>query len=777
MGYVGQRIRRVHDGRLLRGQGEYIADIRRPGMLHAAFVRSPYAHARIHAIDTSLCQRIPGVVGVFNVDQREFGPLPLLFPYPTLDAVTQTPFGHEVHHAGEPVAMVVADTRYHAEDGAVAIEVQYEPLTAVADMKQALDPMAPPVHCGRTTNQAATIFQKVGDAHAAMAQAPLVVEMEITMGRVSCAPMETRGLLAEWQTYQGSDTLHVYAATQTPHMMQRIYAQLFDLPEQYIRVQAPDVGGAFGAKEPFYVEDFLIAWAARQLGRPVVWIEDRAEHLLTAVHEREQHHTAAMGLTRDGQILAVTDRFLANAGAYVPWGVIVPVITSTLIPGPYKVPNYTCEGTVVYTNTTPLAPYRGAGRPQAALVINRLLDRAAAVLGLDSITIRQRNVIQPDEFPYKTGMLSREGTPMVLDSGNYPELLSTLERSGDYRGWRARQHNAQSTRYPIGIGIAVGIENTGMGPHEGATVTIGQNGQVIVATGAASQGQGHETTLAQIAADVFDICLDQVHIVEGDTAGITYGTGTFASRTAVVAGSAVRIASEAVHRKLLALAAHLLEADEKDLVATQGQVMVRGDPSRSLAFSHLAEVASGPFPGSSFTLPIEPGFSETKFFSPPGATYSAGAHMAVVQVDRETGQIRVIAYAAVHDSGTLLNPQIVDGQLQGGIVAGLGTALLEEVRFDDQGQLLTGTLMDYLLPTAVDVPDIALTHRSTPSPLNPLGVKGVGESGAIAAPAAIVAAIEDAIQLAPSKAETLPVRPMAVQRRIKTQVTRSIEKL
>lgn len=766
MGYIGQSVRRIGDGRLLRGQGRYIADISHPGMVYAAFVRSPYGHARIKAIDTGRAAKVPGVVAVYGADRLEFPALPLLFPYPTLDPVTQIPFGKEIHHAGEPVAMVVADTRYQAEDGAAAVQVEYERLAAVTDMKRALEKGAPAVHSIRTDNRAAVIVQKVGDAEAALRDAPVVIEVQIGMGRVSCSPIETRGLIARWGTSQGQKTLDVEAATQTPHMMQRLYAELLGISERQIRVRAPDVGGAFGAKEPFYVEDFLVAWAARQVGRPVAWIEDRAEHLLTAVHEREQFHTAKMGLTREGRIVAVADEFVANTGAYVPWGVIVPVITSTLIPGPYNVPHYVCRGTVVYTNTTPLAPYRGAGRPQAALVINRLLDRAAEVLNLDPVTIRERNFIRPEEFPYKTGLRSREGTPMVLDSGDYPGLLDLLVRSGDYDGWRQKKSESRATGRSIGIGIAVGIENTGMGPHEGARVTVENDGHITVATGAASQGQGHETTLAQVAAEVLGVDVGKVHVSEGDSRGITYGTGTFASRTAVVAGSAVKIAAEQVREKLLKAAAHLLEVAKEDLELREGAVSVRGVPSRSLSFAHLALAASGPFPGSSFTLPIEPGLSVTSFYTPSGATYAAGAHMAVVEVDRETGKITVLAYCAVHDSGTLLNPRIVTGQLHGGIVAGLGTALWEDLEFDEDGQLLTGTLMDYLLPQAGDIPELQVAHQSTPSPLNPLGAKGVGESGAIAAPSALLAAIEDALREDGVVFDRIPVRPGDVRRKI-----------
>ncbi len=762
MNYVGQDVRRVNDGRLLRGHGQYIADIHRPGMAYVAFVRSPHAHARIKAVDVKQGEKVLGVLGIYSADSALFPTLPLLFPYSTLDAVTQTPFGREVHHVGEPVAMVVADSRYHAEDGAAAIHVEYEILPSVAEMTQAMQEGAPRVHAYRPRNQAAVIVQNVGDALEAMKQSPVVVSCDIKMGRVSCAPIETRGLMAEWNETGNEAELHVYAATQTPHMMQRIYAELFKINERQIRVQAPDVGGAFGAKEPFYVEDFLVAWAARQMGRPTVWIEDRLEHLLTSVHEREQLHHAKMGLTHDGRILAVADEFLANTGAYVPWGVIVPVITSTLIPGPYKVPNYSCRGTVVYTNTTPLAPYRGAGRPQAAMVINRLLDRAAAVLDLDSALIREQNLIQPSEFPYATGLISREGTPMVLDSGDYPALLKTLKEAGDYVHWQQRKGEESTSARAIGVGLAVGIENTGMGPHEGATVTVGADGHITVITGAASQGQGHETTLAQIAADVLAAPLDSVHVTEGDSQKIAYGTGTFASRTAVVAGSAVKMASDELRGKMLELAAYLLKSSQP-LEMTEGTIRVAGDPTRFISFGDLAFAASGPFPGSSYTLPTTPGMSATAYFTPAGATYAAGAHMVVVAVDRVTGKVEILSYTAVHDAGTLINPKIVTGQIQGGISGGIGTALLEEIRFDDKGQLLTGSFMDYLLPTTLDVPDMTIRHLSTPSPLNPLGAKGVGESGAIPSPSAIAAAVEDALKTDRVHINNIPIQPMTVR--------------
>lgn len=754
---VGQPIKRLVDPRLLRGHGRYVADIHRPGMLHAAFVRSVHAHAEIIGVDISRARRLAGVVAIWTPNEVAFSPLPLLFAHPKLDPVTQTPLGHVVHHVGEPIAVVVANSRYQAEDAIAAITVEYRVLSGVAFLREALAKDAPRVHSDRPHNLAGEFEQRVGDAQTALKEAPVVVHDHFEVGRISCMPMETRGLIAEWD--QGLDKrLTVWAATQTPHMMRHIYSQYFVLEEADIRVVAPDVGGAFGAKEPFYVEDLVVAWAARELSRPLVWIEDRMEHLSSAVHEREQIHESAMGLTRDGRILAVYDQFLAGTGAYVPWGIIVPIITSTLIPGVFQVPHYLCQAKVAYTNTTPLAPYRGAGRPQAAMVINRLLDAAALKLGLDPVEIRRRNFIPTDGFPYETGLVSREGSPMVIDSGDYPGLWQTLVQEGQYADWRQRQKMLDEDDRTIGIGVAMALENTGMGPFEGAVVGVKEDGTVTVATGAASQGQGHETSLAQIVADVLGVQIESVRVHEGDTGQVPMGTGTFASRTAAIAGSAAHGASLLVKQKILAMAGQLLEASTDDLDLKDGCVTVKGVPEKSLALGDLAFMAKGPFPGSTFTWPIEPGLSATHYFVPPGAVYSASAHLVVVEVYKHTGQIKILHYVSVHDCGREINPLIVKGQIVGGVVAGIGTALYEEVLYDHEGQLLTNSLMDYLIPGAVEMPDVISLSHGTPTPLNPLGVKGVGESGAIPAPQAVSAAVQDAIRGWGITVSRVPVR-------------------
>ncbi len=753
---------RREDPRLLTGRGRYIADIHLPGQLTAAFVRSPHAHARVLGVERARALRVPGVAAVFGPGDVDLPPLPLLFPHPRLRAVMPVALGREVHHAGEPVAMVVGRDRYSAEDGARALEVAYEPLPSVAGADRSLAEGAPPVHSASATNLAAHIRQSVGDADAAIAQAPVVVRAEVAIGRVSCVPIETRGLLCDWRADAagGGRRLDVYAAHQALHMLRQVLVDMLGLEARQVRVRAPDVGGAFGAKEPVYVEDLLVALAAMRLGRPVGWIEDRIEHMMSAVHERAQRHRAAMGLTSDGQILAVADDFIADSGAYVPWGIIVPIITSTLVPGPYRVPAYRCDGRIAYTNTTPLAPYRGAGRPQAAVVMNRLLDRASEALGLDPLELRRRNLIPPDAFPYPTGLTSREGTPMVLDSGDYPALLERLASVGRYGEWRERQEAARADGRAIGIGIALGIENTGMGPHEQAVVQVETDGSVVVRTGAASQGQSHETVLAKLCADTLGVDPACVRLVEADTDAVPYGTGTFASRTAMIAGSAIHAAAAKVREKALGVAAHLLEAAPQDLEVADGRVQVRGVPARSVSLGDLAREASGPRPGSTFTLPGEPGLMASAFFTPRGAAYTASGQCAVVEVDRETGDVRLVDYAAVHDCGTVLDPVVVRGQVVGGVVAGIGTALFEEMVYDEAGQPLTATFMDYLLPGAAEMPDIRTDHLVTPSPLNPLGAKGIGESGAIAAPGAILAAVADAVRpWARHAPDAVPVRP------------------
>jgi carbon-monoxide dehydrogenase large subunit len=768
MKYIGQPFKRKIDPRLIKGGGRYIADIRMPGALHAAFLRSPYAHARIHAIRLEKARAMPGVAAVFGPEEAKALPrLPFLFKHPNLVPVTQKPLDEVVHHVGEPVAMVVAASRYLAEDALELIQVDYEQLPAVAHMMDAIRSDAPLAHESLTSNIAAHFVQRVGDAEAAMREAPVVVRHHFNIGRVSCLPIETRGLLAHWRETGSEPVLEVYATTQSQHEMRKIYADSLGISEHQVRVIAPDVGGAFGAKAPFYAEDLLVAWASRQIGAPVQWIEDRMEHMMSCIHEREQRHEAALGVDSDGRILAVTDTMIANNGAYVPWGIIVPLMTSTLIPGPYKVPNYLCDVTVVYTNTVPHAPFRGAGRPQAALILNRLLDQAAAQLGLDPLEIRRRNLIQPEEFPYKTGLLSRDGKPQVYDSGNYPKMVAVMREIGGYEKWRRHQAEARRNGRLIGLGTVVSIENTGFGSFEGATVRVEYTGDVSVFTGAATQGQGHDTTLGQVAAEVLDVPLERVTVREGDTHHFPYGTGTFASRIAAIVGTAVYNAALEIRGRALKIAAHLLQEDSEQLELRSGYVVSKTRSSVKISLGEVAHHARGIAPGTTYALPVPPGLEVTQYFAPPGAAITSMADMAVVELDPETCQIKVLDYTTVHDNGRILNPLILKGQIHGGISNGLGTALYEEIVYDEQGQLLTSTLMDYLVPTACEVPDIQLGHIETLSPLNPLGIKGAGESGTIPVPAAIQSAVEDALRAWGIKVEDIPVKPWKLRKLMK----------
>jgi aerobic carbon-monoxide dehydrogenase large subunit len=760
MKYIGKAMRRKIDPRLIQGDGRYIADLNIPGTLSAAFLRSPHAHARIQDIDLEKARKLPGVVAVFGPeDGQDFDSLPALFPHPKLVPVTQRPLDSVVHHVGEPVAMVIAFNRYIAEDAIELINVVYDPLPAVAHLDHAIQSDAPLAHQHLESNVAAHFQQSVGDAAAAMKEAPVVVHHRFKIGRVSCLPIETRGLLAKWDFNGPEPSLEVYAATQSQHEMRSILAKLLKISENNIRVIAPDVGGAFGAKAIFYVEDFLVSWAARMVNAPVRWIEDRIEHMMSCIHEREQYHEASLGVTNDGKILAVMDTMLANNGAYVPWGIIVPIMTSTLIPGPYKVPNYFCDAKVIYTNTVPLAPFRGAGRPQAALILNRLLDQAAEKLQIDPVEIRRRNLIREDEFPYKTGLLSRDGKPQIYDSGNYGKVLNEAVEISGYTEWRKRQQEYREQGRYIGIGVASAIENTGFGSFEGATVRIETTGEITVLTSAATQGQGHETTFAQVAAEILDVPVEKVTVREGDTGLITYGTGTFASRMGVIVGTAVFKASQTLKEKALKIAAEKLDTAVEGLEMKDGFVFSTEQPSRRITLGDLAHEARGLFPGTTFPYSVEPGLEVTDYFAPEAAAVTGMTDIAVVEVDPKSCAIQILDYTSIHDNGKLLNPLVVKGQVQGGISNGIGTALYEEIVYDRQGQLLTSTLMDYLVPSACEVPEMKIGHVETPSPLNPLGMKGAGESGTIPVPAVIQSAVEDALREWNIKVENIPVKP------------------
>lgn len=747
--YFGARVKRNEDPRLLTGRGTFVDDIRPAGLLHAALLRSPYAHARIVSIEVGKAAALPGVVAVYthtDLPEALAKPLPKLIPHHTLiHHKTQFALAPDrVRHVGEPVAFVVAESRYVAEDALDLIEVEYDPLAPVVDLEAAAQPGTPLVHEDIGTNVCAHYTQRVGSVEEAFARAAHVFTERFVVDRGTAAPMECRGVVAQWEPKTGQ--LTVWDSTQAPIPIRNGLANLLGLPQANVRVIAPDVGGGFGPKiMMFYPEEVLVPYAAMRLERPVKWIEDRRENFVAMNHEREQVHDAAIAVDDQGRILGVKTVFLYDSGAYIPYGLTVPIVASTTLPGPYKIPNYHCEFKAVFTNKTIVSPYRGAGRPHGVFVMERLMDRVARELGIDRVEVRRRNLIQPHEFPYDVGLIYQDNAPLIYDSGNYPALLDMALEMIGYDRWPAERERYRQQGRHVGLGIACYVEGSGIGPYEGCRVTVEPSGKVYAATSVGTQGQGHFTSFAQIVADALTVPVENVVITTGDSGAFGWGTGTFASRAAVVAGNAVALAAQAVRQKALTVAAGKLEAGVGDLELSDGKVFVRGVPGKSLTLAEIA-VAANPLRG---TIPEEweqPGLEASRYFAPPRGTFAGGVHAAIVEVDVQTGMIRILKYVVVHDCGRVINPMILDGQIRGGVAQGIGGAFYEKLVYDESGQLLTQTFMDYLLPTAMEVPEVEIAHIETPSPLNPLGVKGAGEAGVIPVPALFAQAIDEALQ-------------------------------
>src|SRR4051794_31713947 len=764
--YLGQPLRRKEDPRLLRGEGVYVADVQVPGQLHAAFVRSPHAHARVRRVDLDAARRLPGVVAAFAyADIAALAqPLPMLVPHRALRPQMPYPLAKDkVRFVGEAVAMVVAEDPYLAEDAAELVRVEYDVLPAVTSGAQALAPDAPRVHDDLPDNTAAELIHGTGDVAKAFAEADLVIEEQFRVGRISGQPLEPRGCLARWEDSKLGPTLTLWDSTQSPHTARRVLADVFGLPQQNVRVIAPDVGGGFGIKNRFYQEEAAVPIAARLLDRPIKWIEDRKEDLLTTYQARDQEHVASIALRQDGIILGVRDAFIGDHGAYTPFGLVVPSNTTTTLPGPYRLPSYEAHMRSAYTTKPAIAPYRAAGRPQGVLVMERLLELGARALGIDPVEMRLRNMIQPDEFPYDLGLKDRDGSSVVYDSGNYPASLRQAVELLGYAAFRAEQAAARAAGRYLGLGLSSYVESTGRGPFEGATVRVEPSGKVLLLTGAASQGQSHETTLAQICAERLGVRPDDVTVLTGDTAAIALGIGTYASRTAVVAGNATSQAAATVREKALRVAAQLLEAAPSDLDLVDGVISVRGAPDRQLPLAQIARTLSAPPPAFTFPKDMEPGLEATTYWHPEGNAYAFGTHAAVVEVDAETGVVDVQRYVVSHDCGVVINPLVADGQTQGGVAQGIGTALYEEMIYDANGQPLTASYMDYLLPTAAEMPPLTLGHLCTPSPLNAEGLKGLGEGGAMPVLATIANAVEDALVPLGVRVRELPLTPARVR--------------
>ena len=764
--YAGARIPRNEDPALLRGQGLFVDDLQLPGMAHATVLRSPHANAHIERIDVRRARAAPGVLDVLtHADLGGLGaPLPKLIPHPSLThhKTQQALASSAVRYVGEPVALVVAESRYAAEDAADLIEVVYTSRPAAVSLEAAAAPGAPRVHEDMTSNVCAHYTQRVGDVERAFAQAAHRFRERLVLDRGAAAPMETRGVVASWQPRTAH--LEVWDSTQAPIPIRNGLAAMFHLPQGNVRVVAPDVGGGFGPKVMmFYPEEILVPLASQRLGRPVKWIEDRREHFVATTQEREQIHDAEIAVDPGGRILGVRTVFLYDAGAYCPYGLIVPIVAGTTLPGPYRIPHYHCEFTAVFTNKTIVSPYRGAGRPHGVFVMERLLDRAARELGVDRAEIRRHNLIQPDEFPYEVGLIYQDNAPVQYDSGNYPRCLQRAVDAIGYSGWAARQAADRAAGRYLGLGIACYVEGTGIGPYEGCRVTVEPSGRVSVATGVGTQGQGHQTTLAQLVADALGVAPRDVVVRTGDTAAFGWGTGTFASRAAVVAGTATALAAQAVREKARLVAASLLEARPDEIELDAGRAFVRGVPARAIP---LGEVAAAANP-LRFAMPAEwegPGLEATRYFAPPRATFSNGVHACVVEVDPDTGMLVIHRYVVVHDCGRVLNPMIVEGQIHGGVAQGLGGAFWEKLVYDPQGQPLATTFMDYVLPTAAEMPPLEVVHEETPSPLNPLGVKGAGEAGVIPVAAVIAQAVEDALRPFGIHIAEMPLSPDRVRR-------------
>jgi carbon-monoxide dehydrogenase large subunit len=770
---IGVPVRRVEDERLLTGRGRYVADLVLPGMLHAAFLRSPHAHARIGAIDAARARAMAGVALCLTGRElaQDARPVRAESRMSGYHATDFPPLAvGKVRFAGEAVCAVVAASRYAAEDAAEAIEVAWEPLPVAGDPEAAARAGSALLHEEAGTNLLLSRAFAVGDVDAALAGAAVSERDRFRFHRHAGVTLENRACLADWDA--GSGALTLWSSTQVPGIVRDRLAEILGVPEHRVRVVAPDVGGGFGVKSALYPEEIVVAALARRLGRPVKWVGDRREDLLTSTHAWDEVIDAELGLDRDGRIAGLRARVLADIGAYsiYPWTATIEVIqVVSFLPGPYRVAHYRGEGLGVATNKAPMGPYRGVGRPVAAFVTESLLDRCARRLGLDPVEVRRRNMIRPEDCPY------RSPSGVVWDTATFAETLERAREVAGYEGLRADQEAARRAGRWVGIGVASYVELTGVGSAipvspgstlaagtEAATVRIDPGGTVTATFGVASHGQGHETTLAQVVASELGARLEDVRVIEGDTALAPHGTGTYASRSAVIAGGAAILAGRALREKVVTIAAHLLEAAPEDVEVAEGRASVRGAPARAVAFRDLAQAA---YAGAR-RLPkgLEPGLEATRFYDPYFGSASNATHVAVVELDPATCAVTVRRLVIAEDCGRVINPLIVHGQAVGGAAQGVGAALLEEIVYDGDGQLLTGSLMDYLVPTASEVPVIDVVHLDRPSPATLGGFKGAGEGGTIGAPAAIANAIADALVPLGVAVTELPVTPERLYR-------------
>ena len=777
--FVGRSMPRREDHRLLTGRGQFIADLAPPHMLHTVFVRSPVAHGRIRGVDLSRAAAAPGVACALSGADL----LQLLPPVPdtqlSLPSKWTTLVQHKfinpqqpllahdkVRHVGEAVAVIVAESRYAAEDAAQLVALDLDPLPAVVDPEAALRPGGPIIHDRFQTNLIGAFTIGKGDIAAAFARSRHKLQRRFYHHRYAAAPMECRGVVGVHDPR--TDCVTIWSATQVVHWVRREAAAVLRLPEARIRCVALDVGGGFGLKGHVYPEDLLIPFLARRLGRAVQWIEDRREHLMCSCHSRDQIHDVEVGFDDGGRILALRDHFIVDCGAWNPIGAGVVYNTAVHLLGPYKIDAVAIDARIAATNKVPNAPYRGAGRPEAAFAMERIVDLVAGELGLEPADVRLRNMVRADEMPYHVGIPYRDGEPIVYDGGDYQGALRrALDAIGGVAAFRERQRTARHEGRYLGLGIGCYVEGTGVGPFESATVRIDPSGKIFVSSGACPQGQGMETIFAQVVADAW--CVDPADVVMSlaDTAAIAIGFGTIASRSTVTLSAAIHGASERLRAKVFAIAANLLECAAGDLELRKDGVGIVGVPGADVS---LAAVARAARPGWDHGRPpgVDAGLEETYYYEPPTVTWSYAVHVAAVDVDIELGRVKIEKYVIAHDCGVVVNPMLVEGQIVGGAAQGLGGALLEEFNYDSEGQLLAGSLMDYMVPTACEIPDMHLIHQHSPSPLNPLGVKGVGEGGPIAPPAVIANAVSDALRPFAVEFNRTPIKPQVIQQAVRS---------
>ena len=761
----GSRAKRLEDPALLTGRARFIDDIRFPGLAHAAFVRSPHAHALIRNVDKDPALSLPGVRGVFSL--ADFAPhlandrLVVGLPSTAYRQDINRPAlaGGEAVHVGEPVAIVVADTRYIAEDAAALVDVDYDILAAVADCAAALAPGSPTVHRGGPHNLLAEFSVAYGEVDKAFAMAPHVFAERFWQHRGGSHSMECRGAVASYDEME--ERLTLWSSTQAAHTAKSVLMDMLGWGDNRVRVVTPEVGGGFGPKVVFYPEDVAVSLAAWLLRTPVKWIEDRREHFVATTQERDQYWDMEIAVDGDGRILGVRGSMIHDHGAYTARGINLAQNSAVVVPLPYEVPVYRLEVRLALTNKVPVTPVRGAGHPQGIFAMERLLDRAARELGIDRADIRRRNLVPGGKMPCEKPIKARNGLPIVLDSGDYPACMELALRTAGYDGFRARQAEALAAGRYIGIGIGNYVKGTGRGPFESVTVRIGPSGRILVYTGAAAMGQSTRTMLAQVVAEQLGGDMDRIDVVTGDTTGVPFGIGGSASRQTVTAGSSAHGAAIAVRDKALKVAAQMLEASEADLEIEGGEIRVRGVPDMKVALGKVAQAVAGT-PGYALPGGITPGMEATDSFVVDDLAFANGTQVVEVEVDPETGSVDFLNYVVAHDSGVIVNPMIVDGQVIGGVAHGIGNALFEWMGYDDNAQPVTTNFAEYLMVTATETPKIKLLHMESPSPLNPLGVKGVGECGIAPATAAIVAAVEDALRPFDVHIAQAPIRPAEI---------------